>query len=232
MIEIWRYKLRPSATLNATVSTGASICEGALVRMDGGYGCIHPWPTLGDASLDQQLLMLKQGEPSELARRALDCCIADGEARKEGRSLFEGLEQPRNHATIAAGETAASLVRRAPKFHSDGFAIVKIKSGPDVEFEAARVNAFAGEWLRLQPENRIRLDFNGSLDSLRLRQFVSMLRPRPPNPHLGPGPPAPLAWPRQAPWMEDEGPWVHGTCPMSCAPGSLYGGTVGRVYPY
>ncbi len=58
--------------------------HGALIRIKHqgkrgayGYGCIHPWPELGDAPLERQLEMLKQGGSSPLIRAALACSEAD-----------------------------------------------------------------------------------------------------------------------------------------------------------
>ena len=164
------------AELNAT-ALGVAPCAGALVRYDGGYGCIHPWPSLGDADIEEQLAQLARDEPSALGLRALECCAIDGAARRERRNLFAGLEVPRSHVTAPAGEQADVLMNRASGFGVEGFDIVKMKVGADVAQEAARVNTFAALWRQVHAENRIRLDFNGTLDPEDFRGFAGMLSP-------------------------------------------------------
>ena len=56
-----------------------------------------------------------------LLRRALHCAGADGEARREGRSLFDGLTIPLSHATMP--DAAADYETLA----AQGFREVKIK---------------------------------------------------------------------------------------------------------
>ena len=133
-----RYTLTPRTALNAR-STAAPH-EGVLLRLpDGGVGCLHPWPVLGDPCADELLetlhISLTEKLPVEksthhpraalLLRRALYCAGADGEARREGRSLFDGLTIPLSHATLP--DAAADYETLA----AQGFREVKIKvSGP------------------------------------------------------------------------------------------------------
>lgn len=71
--------------------------RGALIRVDGGFGDIHPWPELGDAPLDEQLALLARGETTPLTRASLHNARVDAEARARGVSLFEGLAIPLSH---------------------------------------------------------------------------------------------------------------------------------------
>jgi len=137
VIEVSRYTLRSRGVLNAR--SERLEFPGALLRVDGGYGCLHPWPDLGDLPLEAQLAALRSGKPTAQTARSLVCCAADGAARKEGRNLFEGLPIPPSHFT-------------APGFWDEpvpaGFQMVKLKS-------LARLDAL--------PEHlRLRLDFNGT----------------------------------------------------------------------
>ncbi len=134
-IRVYRYELIPRVRLNARAGEGAR--RGALLNADGGYADIHPWPELGDASLDEQLALLATGETTALTAQSLRAAAADAAARRAGRSLFDGLEVPRSHWPAAAGEAPAA------------FDTIKVKM-PGRELPSA---------------GRLRLDFNASLDA-------------------------------------------------------------------
>ena len=55
---ISRYRLRSRGFLNA-ISNRREF-EGALIEIDSGYGCIHPWPELGDPPLEKCLAERKK----------------------------------------------------------------------------------------------------------------------------------------------------------------------------
>ena len=59
------YSLTACGPLNARA---AEVCrKGALIKTDeGGYGCIQPWPELGDATLPEELDALRKGRPLPL----------------------------------------------------------------------------------------------------------------------------------------------------------------------
>jgi O-succinylbenzoate synthase len=86
---VHRYRLIPRS--------GAAPREGALIRLDGGFADVHPWPELGDAPLDEQLVLLTRGEATQLTRASLHWAAVDAEARRRGVSLFEGLTIPLSH---------------------------------------------------------------------------------------------------------------------------------------
>lgn len=94
-IDYWRYELQPKRRLSAIAAEGAR--HGALIRLGHGFADVHPWPELGDASLDQQLALLARGETTPLLRASLTFAAVDGAARRAGRSLFEGLTIPPSH---------------------------------------------------------------------------------------------------------------------------------------
>lgn len=152
---VWRYFLEAGGGLNAR--TQRRVYEGALVRMGDnggdveGFGCVHPWPELGDLSLDECLADLAGDAESGLVRRTLSCVAADGAARAAGRSLFEGLEVPRSHATLPFFDEAA-----VAEAVGRGFTHVKVKVGREVRGELAEVRRCMARW----PELRWRLDFN------------------------------------------------------------------------
>ena len=95
MIWIWRYELKPRRPLSALA--GARTRHGALIRTESGFADVHPWPELGDATLDEQLARLANGETTALTAASLRLAKLDGEARERGISLFEDVTIPDSH---------------------------------------------------------------------------------------------------------------------------------------
>ena len=95
MVDFWRYELTPKRRLSAVADAGRR--HGALIRVGGGYADIHPWPELGDLPLDEQLAMLARGETTPLTASSLEFASIDAAARRDGRSLFDGLTIPPSH---------------------------------------------------------------------------------------------------------------------------------------
>lgn len=158
----WRYTLRSRSALNAR--TGAVSHEGALIRdFGGGVGCMHPWPSLGDAPLGEQLRALAVDQPTALGLQALRCAEADGLARREGRRLFDPLTVPPSH--YSAGPEPE---RDEPQvIASRGFGSVKFKGTPDLDSLQARLE----RWRRDAPGIRFRIDFNDTLSDSSLEEF-------------------------------------------------------------
>jgi len=166
-IHIHRYTLRSAGALNALSTRDEH--HGALIRIgnDGGYGygCIHPWPELGDCDLDKTLDLLAQGEQTALSAKALACASGDRDARSEGRSLFDGLDVPHSHAT---------LMMNAADFQTaveSGFKIFKVKAGRNFPAEIEFIREQSARF----PELLWRLDFNGTQNPESVEEFLSNL---------------------------------------------------------
>jgi O-succinylbenzoate synthase len=95
LVDYWRYELIPKRRLSTIAADGPR--RGALLRIDGGFADVHPWPELGDAPLDEQLALLARGQTTPLTKASLAFASIDAAARREGRSLFEGLTIPPSH---------------------------------------------------------------------------------------------------------------------------------------
>lgn len=153
--DVWiaHYRLRSRGFLNAL--SGRREFAGVLIRVGEGYGCIHPWPELGDPSLERCLDDLKGRRFWPIVRRALRCAEFDGAMRETEESLFEEMEVPASHATLAEVDMAglAAAVEA-------GFSVVKMKGGRDLAAEAKFLEEGVGEF----PQLRWRLDFNEILD--------------------------------------------------------------------
>jgi O-succinylbenzoate synthase len=149
---IFRYRLKTRGHLNA-VSTRREF-EGVLIRVGDGFGCIHPWPELGDPTLDKCLQDLAGARRWPIVRRALRCAEYDAAARSHDESLFEDMVTPQSHATLANAEVA-EICRAVDA----GFATIKLKIGRDLTAEMAFLETMAAEF----PALRWRLDCNESL---------------------------------------------------------------------
>ena len=144
-----RYRLRARGFMNA-ISNRRDF-EGALIQIDGGFGCIHPWPELGDPPLEKCLADLAGARHWPIVRRAIRCAEYDKVARDFENSLFEKMEVPASHATLAKGD-AADVARAVEA----GFTTVKLKAGRDLAAERKFLEAMATEF----PTLSWRLDFN------------------------------------------------------------------------
>lgn len=137
--------------------------EGALIQIDGGYACIHPWPELGDPTLEKCLADLAGERRWPIVRRAVRFAEYDRVARSFEHSLFEEMEVPKSHATLSTMDAAE--VARAVEL---GFSTVKLKFGRDSEAEGK----FLDEMVAEHPQLRWRLDFN---EVLELDEVVAFL---------------------------------------------------------
>jgi o-succinylbenzoate synthase len=167
--DIWisPYRLRARGFLNAVSSRREF--EGVLIRAGQGFGCIHPWPELGDPPLEKCLDDLKGRRFWPIVRRAMRCAEYDDAARSREESLFEEMEVPHSHATLVkadAGELDAAVAA--------GFTTVKMKAGRDV----AGVADFLERMTAAHPALKWRLDFNESLDADAAGAFLAGLSPQ------------------------------------------------------
>lgn len=161
---IARYRLKTRGFLNS-ISNRREF-EGALIEVDGGFGCIHPWPELGDPTLDKCLADLAGGRRWPIVRRALRCAEFDKAARVFDESLFEEMEVPESHATLAKGDVAE--IARAV---DAGFNVVKLKCGRELAGEAKFLDEMATEY----PALKWRLDFNESASPEQAAVFLQGL---------------------------------------------------------
>lgn len=164
--KIWisRYQLKSQGFLN-TLSRRRTF-DGVLLRINGGYGCIHPWPELGDPSIDQCLKDLRGGAQRSIVRRALRCVEYDRVARVFEHSLFDEMEVPTSHATLPQHHSA-----QVDLAQTHGFGCVKLKMSDSIASEAIFLNQMVREYTGL----RWRLDFNESLDRSTFLDFWKLL---------------------------------------------------------
>ena len=161
---ISRYRLKSRGFLNSI--SNRRYFDGVLIQIDGGYGCIHPWPELGDPTLEKCLADLAGARRWPIVRRAIRCAEYDRVARNFENSLFEEMEVPKNHATLA--KTDAAEIGLAVEV---GFTTVKLKTGRDLVAEAKFLETMALEF----PVLKWRLDFNESLTPEQASNFLLAL---------------------------------------------------------
>ncbi len=94
------------------------------------------------------------------------CAEFDNAARNAEESLFEEMEVPRSHATLAKGD-----VKELTAAVEAGFDTVKLKMGRDLEKETVFLTNMIAEY----PALKWRLDFNESLDPATAQGFLEGL---------------------------------------------------------
>ncbi len=161
---ISRYRLKAHRRLNA--QSRRRDFEGVLIQVDGGFGCIHPWPELGDPPLDKCLGDLMGARRWPIVRRALRCAEYDREARRFEHSLFEEMEVPQSHATLVTANAADVACAAAA-----GFSTIKLKTGHDLPAEGRFLDAMVAEYPALQ----WRLDFNELPESSEVQAWLLAL---------------------------------------------------------
>lgn len=164
------YTLKPLHQLNAIHAGGAR--EGALLKVewgDGvvGYADLHPWPELGDLTLEEQLADLRRGKMSVQVEQCVWLARRDSQLRKEKKNIFEGGEKVKNNFLL----TDYQKIRPGflDEVKKEGFSTLKLKVGRNLQEEAAALSFIAAAGLM------IRLDFNALGRWQIFEKFISSL---------------------------------------------------------
>lgn len=162
-IEIYPYELHFNAS---------SCRKGVLFRITFaedliGFSDCHPWPTLGDESLDEQLQKLREGTFTALTQRSFEIARTDAEARRKKVNLFQNLTIPPSHWLTT------DLLHWSPdkieQTIQQGFNRYKIKLGKNLPYETEELRKF----LTLLPDpHLVRLDFNKALNRSQFEFFL------------------------------------------------------------
>ncbi|WP_411827432.1 hypothetical protein [Luteolibacter sp. AS25] len=164
--EVWisPYRLRSRGFLNS-ISTRREF-HGVLIKVGEGYGCIHPWPELGDPTVEKCLEDLRGRRFWPIVRRAIRCAEFDHAARSREESLFEEMEVPRSHATVTGMEE-----KEVSAAVEAGFDFIKLKAGEDF----GKVTGFLEKMVAEHPKLKWRIDFNESLEKSQADEFLGGL---------------------------------------------------------
>jgi O-succinylbenzoate synthase len=160
----WPYALKPKRALSALA--GNAPRRGALIRAGDGFADIHPWPELGDATLDEQLALLARGETTALTRRSL-WFVSEWRA-----GMFDGLTIPRSHwpgseppeefdtaKVKMPGGTLPERVRLRLDFNGNAEAFARVAATlprDRIDFVEDPCPYDAATWMRLRAETRLR----------------------------------------------------------------------------
>lgn len=178
------YTLRSRGSLNAV--SQRSEFHGALLKVNDGIGCLHPWPEFGDAPVNEQLDLLRDGGSSKVIERALHMAAVDGEARRRGVSLFAGVEIPPCHYSWDSHQDAETQRQRVME---EGWQAVKTKGWGNVPevlqyLEALCSSTFqyrdlhsdsTSESRATERAVKLRIDFNSCLTEAEFVEFLTGL---------------------------------------------------------
>lgn len=167
---VWisHYRLKSRNRLNA-VSARREI-DGVLVRIGNGYGCLQPWPELGDPTLQKCLEDLAGPRSRSIVRRTVRCAEMDGVARENEVSLFEEMEVPESHATLTVDDHT-DIVRAVEA----GFSTVKLKGSLKSDSDLPRLAEFLEDMAGEFPPLRWRLDFNETGEAATVAAFLNLV---------------------------------------------------------
>ncbi len=171
MIHFHPYTLYSRGALNA-VSVRREF-HGALIKIDEGVGCLHPWPEFGDAPVAEQLQLLREGGSSRVIECALRMAAVDGEARRNGVSLFEGLDIPLCHWSWDQNQPSDAQMRRVV---DEGWRAIKTKGWGNVGEVLRWLDSFASK--TSASDVLLRVDFNSTLMPHQFRNFMDWMTPR------------------------------------------------------
>jgi O-succinylbenzoate synthase len=165
VIWYWPYALKPTRVLSALA--GDAPRRGALIRADDGFADVHPWPELGDATIDEQLAWLARGETTSLTRRSL-WFASEWKPR-----MFDGLTIPGSHwpgsdppgefdiaKVKMPGGTLPERVRLRLDFNANGEAFARVASTlprERIDFVEDPCPYDGTTWSRLRAETGLRL---------------------------------------------------------------------------
>jgi O-succinylbenzoate synthase len=144
--------------------------HGALIRVDEGVGCLHPWPEFGDAPIDEQLSVLRDGGSTRVIECALRMAATDGEARRRGVSLFAGLEVPPCHWSWDQNQPSEPQMHRVVE---EGWRAIKTKGWGNVGEVLRWMDSFASK--SEGAEVRLRVDFNSCLQPYQFGNFMEWM---------------------------------------------------------
>lgn len=149
------YTLKPVQSLNAVAA--ATSREGVLLKIewsDGltGYADLHPWPELGDLSLEDQLSDLRRGRISSQIEQSIWLAHRDAQLRRDKKNVFDGGEKIKNNFLLS--DFKLMKPGFLDELKKQGFTTLKVKVGRDLQEEADILTHIAAAGLK------IRLDFN------------------------------------------------------------------------
>lgn len=171
------YTLYSRGSLNA-VSQRREF-HGALIKVDDGIGCLHPWPEFGDAPVNEQLNIFRDGGTSKVIESALRMAAVDGEARRRGVSLFAGLAIPPCHYSWDSHQDVETQMQRVIE---EGWPAVKTKGWGNIPEVLQYLDVFCSSTFQCRDTRpnstlecratKVRIDFNSCLSEPQFIEFL------------------------------------------------------------
>lgn len=164
------YTLKPVVSLNA--NSGVEPRQGVLLKVDWGdgkigYSDLHPWPELGDKTLDEQLSLLRDGKVTTQIEQSLWMANRDADLRSQNKNIFDHGTKLKNNFLIS--DFRAIKLGQLDEIKQSGFTCLKIKVGRDLEAETEFISRAAGK------DFMLRLDFNGTGTWQIFERFIASL---------------------------------------------------------
>jgi O-succinylbenzoate synthase len=170
-LKIWihNYLLQPVSRLGRRWREA----QGALLKLETeggkfGYSDLHPLPEFGDAPIAEQLKLLKEDRPTELAKRSMELALKDARARAEGRSLLVGAQKIKNHYFLFQDLNQDLL----DDLVAEEFTEVKMKMGQDLIRETKALRELTSAGFKVRP------DFNCSVSEAEFVDWLARLPSR------------------------------------------------------
>lgn len=170
LLQIHRYQFSWPDSL-ARKSSG----EGVLISVDHegctGYANLHPWTSLGDLDVDQQLRLFLAGELTSQLQQTLGFARRDAETRRGGMLGLQYSPSIKNHFLVLDQKLSAESFKRkyAEHLHATTF---KWKISPENVKDSA---SFLVEIAEEFPQQQWRLDANSLFSFEEILQFWSQL---------------------------------------------------------
>ncbi len=175
-IEIAEYFLKPKYILNSKLKS-SNHKKGFLLKINfketgEGFSDCFSWQELGDLSLNDQILNLKNKVYNNHLKKSISFSYIDSLYRSKKQNIFSGLFIPKNHFTC----TDVHLLARhfIEQLKEQGFLKIKIKCGLNLRNEAQIIKNISPVLNKLNM--KLRLDFNNSCDFEKIYCFLNEIQ--------------------------------------------------------
>ena len=132
--------------------------KGALLKVEFASDCIgyadcHPWSSLGDLPLEEQIDLLAKEHTTSLTARSLYFARLDADARFRKINLFTGLDVPSSHFLLSSFDSNELSLA-----YEEGFRLFKVKATHQDVLSFKKILP-----LLERLNSQLRVDFNNSL---------------------------------------------------------------------
>lgn len=167
------YELKPISHESKAFSL--PVRNGALLKIQWtdqkiGYADLHPWPELGDPTLEEHLSSLREFKLTEMTEQAIWLASLDAQGRQDKVNIFDNQILLRNNAIV--NRVGPHTVELLDPLIKKGFSTAKLKVGISIDEEVQMINRMANTH-----NLKLRLDFNSRLTWKTFSQYILGLTP-------------------------------------------------------